>query len=166
MLVILIVIVILVIALAFSARERNREEIRRLHQDDLDLHKKWLEREKRKVDERCAGKPVQEQVRIREEFCARLQADMKRHQARTRELERQRKAAERAEEARREMPPGMKEAFLFMAGAAAVDSMKQKQRAGGGASCGHRDKSRGCGCTCEACLEGRHEDCYDDCDLW
>ena len=55
---------------------------------------RWLEREAREVEERCAGRPVDEQVRICEEFSARLEADMKRHEARAREIEKARKAAE------------------------------------------------------------------------
>ena len=181
MLATVVVIVIFGAALLFFVRECSREyseEVSRRIQEDAERHEKWLERKRREVDERCKGKPLREQMRIHEEYCAMLEADIQRNQARVREIERQRKAAERAADARSEMPPDMKEAFVFLAGAAAVDSMKRKQGAGGGGSSGHRNKSHDCGCTCDACLEGRHEDCYDDydddcdddcnddCDLW
>lgn len=83
---------------------------------------RWLEREAREVEERCAGRPVDEQVRICEEFSARLEADMKRHEARAREIEKARKAAEEARSKEYDMSPDTKGALLFMAGAA-VGSM-------------------------------------------
>ena len=161
-----IIVAILGIAFVLYVRKRNMDEIRRMREEsarESALYEQRLEREAREVDAKCAGKPVEEQVRIREEFCARLEADMKRHQARFKEIERQRKATERAKEARHEMSPGTQGALLFMAGAA-VGSMGKKRGCSGAS--GRRDRSHGCGCTCEACLEGRHEDCHGDCELW
>lgn len=161
-----IIVAILGIALVLYVRKRNMDEIRRMREEsarESALYEQRLEREAREVDAKCAGKPVEEQVRIRDEFCARLEADMKRHQARFKEIERQRKAAERAKEERHGMSPGTQGALLFMAGAA-VGSMGKKRGCSGASA--RRDRSHGCGCTCEACLEGRHEDCHGDCELW
>ncbi|MGI6353996.1 MAG: hypothetical protein ACOX6W_02705 [Lentisphaeria bacterium] len=162
-----IIVAILGIALVLYVRKRNMDEIRRIQEDsarESALYEQRLEREAQEIENRCAGKPVEEQVKIREEFCARLEADMKRCQGRVREIERQRKAAERAKAASHGMSPGTQGALLFMAGAA-VGSMGKKRGDCCGTS-GRKDRSRGCGCTCEACLEGRHEDCHDDCELW
>ena len=144
--------------------ELYRREIRRIREKaerDAALYEQRLEREAREVEERCAGKSVEEQVRIREEFCARLEVDMKRHEVRVREIEETRKAAEEARSKEYEMSPGTKGALLFMAGAA-VGSIASRSRRSGR----WRSLSRGCGCECDECLEGRHEDCDDDCELW
>ena len=162
----IIIVAILVIALALYARKRNMDEIRRMEEEcarKTALHEQRLEREAREVDAQCAGKPLEEQIRIRKDFCARLEADMKRHQARAKEIERRRKEAERTKEVSHGMSPGTQGALFFMAGVA-VGSMGKKHGCHGASR--HRDKSYGCGCTCEACLEGRHEDCHEDCELW
>lgn len=153
-----VIIAILGIALLLYARKRNGDEIRRIRENaerDASLYRQRLEREAREVEERCAGKPVEEQVRIREEFCARLESDIKRHVARTREIEEARKAAEEARGKEYDMSPGTKGALLFMAGAA-VGSMAGKSRKSG---CSSRRRSLSRGCDCDDCLEGRHEDC-------
>ncbi len=89
---------------------------------------------------------------------------MKRHEARVREIEETRKAAEEARSKEYEMSPGTKGALLFMAGAD-VGSMASRSRRSGSSS-RRRSLSRGCGCDCDDCLEGRHEDCDDDCEHW
>jgi len=163
----IVIIVILGIALLLYARKRNSDEIRRIREKaerDAALYEQRLEREAREVEERCAGKSVEEQVRIREEFCARLEADMKCHEARAREIEKARKAAEEARSKEYDMSPGTKGALLFMAGAA-VGSMASKSRKSG-CSSRRRSMSHGCGCDCDDFLEGRHHDCEDDCELW
>ena len=91
------------------------------------LYEQRPEREAREVEDRCAGRPVDEQVRICEEFSARLEADMKRHEVRAREIEKARKAAEEARSKEYDMSPSTKGALLFMAGAA-VGSMASKSR--------------------------------------
>lgn len=154
----IVIIAILGIALVLYARKRNSDEIRRIREKaerDAALYEQRLEREAREVEE---------QVRIREEFCARLEADMKRHEARVREIEEARKAAEEARSKEYEMSPGTKGALLFMAGAA-VGSMASRSRRSGSSS-RRRSLSRGCGCDCDDCLEWRHEDCDDDCEHW
>ena len=163
----IVIIAIVGVALLLYARKRNSDEIRRIREKterEVALHKQRLEREAREVEERCAGKPVEEQVRIREEFCARLEADMKRHEARASEIEKTRKAAEEARSKEYDMLPGTKGALLFMAGAA-VGSMASKSRESG-CSSRRRSLSHGCGCDCDACLEGRHHDCENNCELW
>ena len=93
----IVIIAILGIALVLYARKRNSDEIRRIREKaerDAALYEQRPEREAREVEERCSGRPVDEQVRICEEFSARLEADMKRHEARAREIEKARKAAE------------------------------------------------------------------------
>ena len=117
----IVIIAILGIALVLYARKRNSDEIRRIR-EKAERDAALLEREAREVEERCAGRPVDEQVRICEEFSARLEADMKRHEARAREIEKARKAAEEARSKEYDMSPGTKGALLFMAGAA-VGSM-------------------------------------------
>ena len=162
-----IIVAILGIALVLYVRKRNMDEIRRMQEEsarECALYEQRLEREAREVDAKCAGKPVEEQVRIREEFCTRLEADMKRHEARAREIEKARKAAEKARSKEYDMSPGTKGALLFMAGAA-VGSMASKSSKSG-CSSRRRNLSHGCGCDCDACLEGRHHDCEDDCELW
>ena len=164
--IVIAIIVILGMALVLYAQKRNSDEIRRIHEKaerECALHKQRLEREEREVEERCAGKSVEEKIRIREEFCARLEADTKRLEARIREIEKAKKAAEKARSKEYDMSPGTKVAFLFMGGAA-VGSMGKKRGCRG--TSGSKDRSHGCGCTCEACLEGRHEDCHDGCELW
>ncbi len=165
--IVIAIIVILGMALVLYAQKRNSDEIRRIHEKaerECALHKQRLEREEREVEERCAGKSVEEKIRIREEFCARLEADTKRLEARIREIEKAKKAAEKARSKEYDMSPGTKVAFLFMAGAA-VGSMVSKSRK---SSCSPQRKklSHGCGCDCDDCLEGRHHDCEDDCELW
>ena len=121
----IVIIAILGIALVLYARKRNSDEIRRIREKaerDAALYEQRPEREAREVEERCAGRPVDEQVRMCEEFSARLEADMKRHEARAREIEKARKAAEEARSKEYDMSPGTKGALLFMAGAA-VGSM-------------------------------------------
>ena len=108
-----------------DARKRNSDEIRRIREKaerDAALYEQRPEREAREVEERCAGRPVDEQVRMCEEFSARLEADMKRHEARAREIEKARKAAEEARSKEYDMSPGTKGALLYMADAA-VGSM-------------------------------------------
>ena len=163
----LIIVVILGIALVLYVRKCNKDAIRRIREDSAREYAQYmekLERERREVNAKCAGKPLEEQIQIRKEFCARLEADMKRQQARVKETERKRKAAERAGKAKQEMFLEMQGGLPFMSGAA-VGSMGKKRGDGSGAS-KRRDRSHGCGCTCDACLEGRHEDCHDDCELW
>ena len=126
----IVIIAILGIALVLYARKRNSDEIRRIREKaerDAALYEQRPEREAREVEERCAGRPVDEQVRICEEFSARLEADMKRHEARAREIEKARKAAEEARSKEYDMSPSTKGALLFMAGAA-VGSMASKSR--------------------------------------
>ena len=103
----IVIIAILGIALVLYARKRNSDEIRRIR-EKAERDAALLEREAREVEERCAGRPVDEQVRICEEFSARLEADMKRHEARAREIEKARKAAEEARSKEYDMSPGTK----------------------------------------------------------
>ena len=127
-------------------------------------YEKMLDEEAKEVNARCAGKPVEEQVRIREEFCARLEADMKRTEARLKEIERREKAEERAQQAAyRKSQETTREALIFMSGLA-LGSMGKRDGSGG--SSRRRSRSSSCGCTCEACLEGRHEDCHSGCEFW
>ena len=161
----IVIIAILGIALVLYARKRNSDEIRRIRvkaERDAALYEQRPEREAREVEEWCAGRPVDEQVRICEEFSARLEADMKRHEARAREIEKARKGAEEARSKEYDMSPGTKGALLCMAGAA-VGSMASRRS---GSSSRRRNLSQGCGCDCDDCLEGRRGDCEDDCELW
>ena len=163
----IVIIAILGIALVLYARTRNSDEIRRIREKaerDAALYEQRLECEAREVEERCAGRPVDEQVRICEEFSARLEADMKRHEAPPREIEKASKAAEEARSKEYDMSPGTKGALLFMAGAA-VGSMASRSRKSG-CSSQRRSMSHGCRCDCDDCLEGRRGDCEDDCELW
>ena len=163
----IVIIAIMGIALVLYARKRHSDEIRRIREmaeRDAALYEQRLEREAREVEERCAGRPVDEQVRICEEFSARLEADMKRHEARAREIEKARKAAEEARSKEYDMSPGTQGALLFMAGAA-VESMASRSRKSG-CSSQRRSMSHGCRCDCDDCLEGRRGDCEDDCELW
>ena len=167
---VVIIIAILGIALVLYlyAQVCNGNEICRSREKaklNATLYEQRLEREAREVEERCAGKSFEERVRIREEFCARLEADAKRCEKRLREIERQRKAAEQTRRQENEMSPGTKDALLFMIGAAVVGMGKDHDRESRCLS-RRKDRSHGCGCDCDDCLEGRHEDCEDDCEIW
>ena len=161
-----VIVAILGIALVLYVRKRNSDEIRRIQEEsarEAALYEQRLDEEAQEVERKCLGKPVEEQVRIREEFCARLEAEMKRCQSRSKEIEKHKKAVLQANN--QEISSGAQRPLPIMPEAKEHGSEKMHADTSC-ASARRRDKSHGCGCTCEACLEGRHEDCLHDCELW
>ncbi len=122
--------------------------------------KKRLEREARELDEKCAGKPPEEQARLRNEYCKKLEAEMRVFQRRAHEIGRQMQAKKQAKQKSDEMPSATNEPSIFHT----VTGMDEKKDSSTHSKRGKR--SHACGCDCDDCLEGRHEDCEDDCDIW
>ena len=158
--VIAVILLIFCVFCFFFYRDCNNAELRRIEEEaerERALYQQQLDREAQEVEAKCAGKSVEEQVRIREEFCAKLEDRIRHSEARAREIERMRKASQRAQREKDELSPGTKGALLFLSGVALGSMMNDQNKEAKRPT----RRSSSCGCLCEDCLD-EHEDCYHD----
>ena len=166
-----IIAFIVVILIAVCIRKCQCDAIRRTEEEIRRNRALRDEKNAREMEEKCLGKPLAEQAKIREEYRAKREAQLKFEQSYALYLDRKRIAAEAAEAAEMEqrkkhgMSRGTKDAMIFLAGAAVASMENDRQEESEGSS-RRKNRSHGCGCDCDDCLEGRHEDCEDECELW
>ncbi|MBQ7208918.1 MAG: hypothetical protein IJS01_14060 [Lentisphaeria bacterium] len=102
-------------------------------------YKQKLEREAREVEEKCAGKPAEEQIRIRRAYLAKLEAEVRRLRGSGEPQKR------RAVEPGESLSAGTK-AALLVAGGIAAAHVSDSSAGGEGGTSGAAGLSAGCDC--------------------